>query len=73
MVTAIGVTIEEALSSIGMTTSNAVVHLDYNRGVDGLPAAMAWSFAMQQCSQWAYAGLEENLDIQLDWLCVLGV
>ena len=68
VVTAIGVAIEEALASIGMVTSDAVVHLEYGEDADGLPAAMAQSYPTQQCSQWAEAGLEENLTMAVDWL-----
>ena len=68
VVTAIGVPVEEALASIGMITSDAVVHLEYNGDVKGIPAAMAESFPTQQCSRWAEAGMEENLAVDVDWL-----
>ena len=51
-----------------MVTSDAVVHLEYDKDADGLPSAMAQSYPTQQCNQWAEADLDENLTMAVDWL-----
>ena len=70
IVVAIGTTLEEALASIGMLTSESVTHLEYDADA-GLPNDMHDVYPTQPFNHWAEAGVNENLPTAVDWMIAI--